>query len=137
MRVVARRRSGFTHDVEIDSGHTIVIDEPVESGGEDLGPSPTRAAAAGLAACTAITCEMYAERKGWELGAVEVEVEVEYGENSSIDHLTVALRVPEPLDEAQQERLLAIAGKCPVHRALAGANPVAITDRIESSTPAP
>ena len=45
--------------------------------------------------------------------------------------------MPEPLNEAQQERLLAIAGKCPVHRALAGATPVAITDRIESSTPAP
>ena len=73
MRVVARRReaTGFTHDVEIDSGHTIVIDEPVEHGGGDLGPSPTRAAAAGLAACTAITCEMYAARKGWTVREAE------------------------------------------------------------------
>ena len=61
------------------SGHTLVIDEPADRGGADLGPSPTRAAAAGLAACTAITCEMYAARKGWELGAVECEVEVEQG----------------------------------------------------------
>ena len=51
-----------------------------------------------------------------ELGEVEVEVET-YGRNSSIDRLTVALRVPEPLDEGQQERLLAIAAKCPVQRA--------------------
>ena len=66
-----------------------------------------------------------------------MEVEIEYGRNSSIDRLTVALRVPEPLDEGQQERLLAIAAKCPVHRALAGAPPVTITDRIECRTPAP
>ena len=137
MRAMARRRGGFTHDVEIEGGHSLVIDEPRGAGGGDAGPSPTRTVAAALAACTAITCEMYAQRKGWELGEVEVEVELEYGENSSIDHLTVALRVREPLDEGQQERLLAIAGKCPVHRALAGATPVAITDRIESSTPAP
>ena len=72
MRVVARRRDGYTHEVEIDTGHTIVIDEPVALGGNGRGTSPTRAAATGLAACTAITCEMYAARKGWELGAVEV-----------------------------------------------------------------
>jgi putative redox protein len=137
VKVVARRRRGYTHDVEIEGGHSLVIDEPRGAGGEDAGPSPTRTVAAALAACTAITCEMYAERKGWELGEVEVEVEVDYGENSSIDQMTVALRVPETLDEDQQERLLAIAGKCPVHRALAGATPVAITDRIEYQTPAP
>jgi putative redox protein len=137
VRAVARRRSGYTHDIETDGGHRLVIDEPRGAGGEDAGPSPTRTVAAALAACTAITCEMYAQRKGWELGEVEVEVEFDYGEKSSIESLTVALRVPEPLDEGQQERLLAIAGKCPVHRALAGATPVAITDRIDCPTPAP
>ncbi len=134
MRVVARRReaSGFTHDVEIDSGHTIVIDEPVESGGADLGPSPTRAAAAGLAACTAITCEMYAARKGWDLGAVECEVEVEQGRGSVFEVITLTLRIPAALDDAQRDRLLVIAGKCPVHRALSGESEVVINDRIES-----
>jgi putative redox protein len=136
VRAIARRGAGFTHEVEIEGGHSLVIDEPREAGGADAGPSPTRAVAAALAACTAITCEMYAQRKGWELGAVEVDVELEYGQNSSIDSLTVTLRVPEALDEAQQTRLLEIAGKCPVHRALAGETPVAITDRIECPTPA-
>ncbi len=131
MRVVARRRDGYTHEVETDSGHTLVIDEPVDRGGADLGPSPTRAAAAGLAACTAITCEMYAAHKGWELGAVEVEVEVEQGQGSTFEEITVVLRVPEPLDDEQRDRLLVIAGKCPVHRALSGESEVAIHDRIE------
>jgi putative redox protein len=136
VRATARRGEGFTHEVEIEGGHALVIDEPREAGGADAGPSPTRVVAAALAACTAITCEMYAQRKGWELGAVEVDVDLEYGQSSSIDSLTVTVHVPEALDEAQQARLLEIAGKCPVHRALAGATPVAISDRIECPTPA-
>jgi putative redox protein len=133
VRVVARRRDGYTHDVEIDSGHTIVIDEPVESGGQDLGPSPTRAAAAGLAACTAITCEMYAARKGWDLGAVECEVEVHQGRGSVFEVIDLTLRIPAELDAQQRDRLLQIAAKCPVHRALKGDSEVVINDRIESA----
>lgn len=131
MKVTARRRSGYTHDVEIDSGHTIVIDEATAAGGGDEGPSPTRAVAAALAACTAITCEMYAERKGWELGKVEVEVNVTQDEKSSFVDATVTMRVPESLDEEQQAALLVIAGKCPIHKALAGETPVMIADELE------
>lgn len=129
-RAVARRRAGFTHDVELDGGHTLVFDEPRDAGGADEGPSPTRVLTASLAACTAITVEMYAERKGWELGAVEVEVEAKY-EGAAPTSFTVTLRVPEPLAEEQQSRLVVIAGKCPVHRVIAGATEVSITDRIE------
>ena len=130
IRVVARRREGFTHEVEIDSGHTLVIDEPHDRGGADLGPSPTRAAAAGLAACTAITCEMYAAMKGWELGAVECEVEIDQGKGSNFEEITLVLKVPEQLTDEQRERLLVIAGKCPVHRALKDG--VVIHDRLET-----
>jgi putative redox protein len=129
MRVTARRRQGYTHDVEIEGGHTVVIDEPEAAGGADLGPSPTRVAGAALAACTAITCEMYANRKGWELGDVEVEVEATQAANTAFEEITVTLRVPEPLTDEQRERLLVIAGKCPVHRAIAGE--VTVHDRIE------
>ena len=71
-------RSGFAHEVDIEGGHTIVVDEPPDAGGTDTGPSPGRLLAASLAACTAVTMEMYAERKGWELGAVEVDVDAAY-----------------------------------------------------------
>ena len=108
------------HDVEIEVANTLVIDEPRGAGGADAGPPPPARSLprSPRAPRSPARC---AGRKGWELGEVEVEVEIEYGRNSSIDRLTVALRVPEPLDEGQQERLLAIAAKCPVHRALAGA----------------
>ena len=130
IKVVARRREGFTHEVEIDTGHTLVIDEPEDRGGADLGPSPTRAAAAGLAACTAITCEMYAERKGWNLGRVECEVEIDQGRGSNFEEIRLTLKIPESLDDEQRERLLVIASKCPVHRALKDG--VVIHDRIET-----
>jgi putative redox protein len=129
----ARRREGFTHDVETEGGHELVIDEPRDRGGADEGPSPMRALSAALAACTAITVEMYAERKDWDLGAVEVEVEREDDGRGGARSFTVTLRVPAALDEEQREKLLVIAGKCPVHRALAGETTVTIADRIESA----
>jgi putative redox protein len=136
MKATARRREGFTHDVEIEGGHTLVVDEPREQGGADAGPSPTRMLAAALASCTAITVEMYAARKGWELGAVEVEVDMGYDEKATPNSFDVTVRIPAPLDPEQEERVLVIAGKCPVHRALAAQTEVSIRDRIERQTPA-
>jgi putative redox protein len=126
----ARRRAGYTHDVEVD-GHELVMDEPEASGGANQGPSPTRLLAASLAACTAITMEMYADRKGWDLGELEVVAEMEYGEASAPKSFTVTLHLPRGLSEDQVERLKVIAGKCPVHRTLSGETEVLIEDRVE------
>jgi putative redox protein len=121
MRVLARRLSGYAHEVEIDEGaHRIVIDEPLTvPGGGDNGPSPTRLLASALAGCIAITMEMYADRKGWDLGAVEVSVDVGY-DGFVPRSFATEIRVPAELSEEQRERLLAVARKCPVHRAIAG-----------------
>ena len=129
-RAVARRREGYTHDVEID-GHPVVVDEPEEAGGSNLGPSPTRLLAGSLASCTAITLEMYADRKGWDLGEVEVVVDMEYGPGSVPTSFLVTLKLPKELSEEQQGRLQVIAGKCPVHRVLSRDAEVEIEDRIE------
>jgi putative redox protein len=129
MKVVARRTEGFAHEIEIEGGHTVVVDEPPELGGEDLGPRPTRMLAAALAGCTAITIELYAARKGWELGAVEVEVEVEMDKANPVS-FEVRVRVPAELDEEQRRRLLTIAGKCPVHKVIAGEVPVTVSETV-------
>jgi putative redox protein len=131
VKATARRRQGYTHDVEIQGGHRLVIDEPEESGGANQGPSPTRTLAATLAACTAITMEMYAARKGWDVGELEVEVEMEYGQSSVPRSFAVILRLPKGLSEDQIERLKVIAGKCPVHRALSHETALSIEDRVE------
>ena len=128
-KVAARRRQGYTHDVEIEGGHTLVVDEPKPDGGNDEGPSPTRLLGAALAACTAITVEMYADRKGWDVGELEVEVEIAY-EGSVPTAFEVTLRCPGDLNAEQLERLLVIAAKCPVHKALAAETGVTISDRV-------
>ncbi|MDX6601395.1 MAG: putative redox protein [Solirubrobacterales bacterium] len=130
MKVVARRREGFAHDIEIEGGHTIRIDEPLAAVGSDTGPSPTRLVAASLAGCIAVTIEMYAERKGWDVGPVEVDVDVEYNEFAPLS-FAVTLRLPAELNDKQRSRLLVVARKCPVHKLLAGETPVVVSDRIE------
>ena len=125
----ARRRQGYLHDVEV-AGHSLVVDEPEAAGGTNQGPSPTRLLAGALAACTAITVEMYAARKEWELGQVEVDVDMTY-EGAVPNRFAVTLRIECALDDEQIERLRVIAGKCPVHRALASETAVSIEDRIE------
>ena len=129
--VVARRREGFAHDVEIEGGHTLLVDEPADAGGNDEGPSPTQILAASLAACTAITIEMYAARKEWPLEDVEVVVEMEYGQPSVPKSFAVTVKLPKELSEDQLDRLLAIAAKCPVHRALKHETDVTVLDRVE------
>jgi len=128
-RALATRSTGYEHEVLIDDRHRLVVDEPERSGGHDAGPSPTRVLAASLAACTAVTVEMYAARKEWEVGELAVEVEMEY-EGPVPSEFTVTLRLPGGLTEEQLERLRTIAGKCPVHRALAAQTKVSITDRV-------
>ena len=131
MRASARQREGLVHAVEVD-GHEIVVDEPLDNGGTDSAASPTRLLTAALAACTAITIELYAGRKGWDVGGLEVDVDFSgaprAGETPRFD---VTLTLPEDLDAEQRERIVVIAGKCPVHRMLASETPVAIEDRIE------
>lgn len=131
MRVVARRAEGFAHDVEVEGGHTLRVDEPVAAGGTDSGPSPTRMLAASLAGCIAITVEMYAERKGWDVGKVEVDVEVGY-DGPVPTSFEVGLRLPADLDEEQRRRLLVIATKCPVHKVIAGSEAhVSVGERLD------
>jgi putative redox protein len=116
-RAVARRRQGYEHEVEI-RGHSLIVDETEEDGGGDQGPRPTELLAASLASCTAITIEMYAGRKEWELGDVEVTAEFTPTTPDTPPKFKVEIRIPAELTDEQRERILTIAHKCPVHRAL-------------------
>lgn len=120
MRAISRRVDGrLRQRVEIRR-HELTADEPRDHGGEDSGPSPQELLAASLASCTAITMEMYAMRKGWDVGDVSVEVDYEPAQRGSPTRFTMEVQLPKELPEDQRERLLQIAAKCPVHRALEG-----------------
>jgi putative redox protein len=129
MKVTAQRNDGtFQHTVQVRD-HQITIDEAIQSGGEDAGPDPQELLAASLATCTAITLEMYAARKGWDVGHVEVDVQYSPAERGCPTKFDLVLRVPENLPEEQVERLRVIAAKCPVHRTLDGE--VMFNERVE------
>jgi putative redox protein len=120
MRATARRENGtLSHAVEMRE-HTLTADEPKDQGGEDTGPSPQELLAASLASCTAITMEMYAQRKGWELGDVTVDVNYEPAQRGSPTRFRMVVNFPKELPEEQRERLMQIGAKCPVHRVLEG-----------------
>jgi putative redox protein len=128
MRAVARRREGFTHDVQVRE-HSVVVDEPASSGGDDLGPSPQELLAASLASCTAVTMEMYAKRKGWDVSGMAVDCRYTPAERGVPTRFELVITMPAHLEEEQVERLQVIAAKCPVHRTLEGE--VAFEERVE------
>lgn len=125
----ARRVKGFEHEIAI-RGHRLTADEPADAGGGDAGPRPTELLAASLASCAAITMEMYADRKGWELGELEVAVDYTGPEEGNDPSFDVRIRLPADLTDEQRDRLLVIATKCPVHKTLK-AQDVRVNDELE------
>jgi putative redox protein len=120
MKATAQRNDGtFKHTVQVRD-HQLTIDERSESGGGDTGPDPQELLVASLASCTAITMEMYAARKGWDIGNVAVDVQYTPAERGCPTRFELTLRLPEDLPEEQVQRLRVIAAKCPVHRTLDG-----------------
>jgi putative redox protein len=135
MKAIARRtaRNAFSHRIDI-RGHQLVADEPTEHGGEDDGPSPQELLAASLASCTAVTMEMYAKRKGWDLGPVEVQCEYTAADRGCMTNFKLVIRLPSDCPQEQINKLRIIAAKCPVHRTLDGE--VSFDERIELVEPA-
>jgi len=127
-RVTARTASGAFRTEILARGHPLIADEPRAVGGEGLGPTPYDLLGAALGACTSMTLRIYADRKGWPLE--EAVVRLEHAklyardeersehEDARLDRLDREVTLFGPLDEAQRERLLQIAERCPVHRTL-------------------
>jgi putative redox protein len=135
--VVARRTRGFSHEVDLGDGFEMIVDEPAEDGGNGTGPRPTQLLATSLAGCTAITIELYAERKGWELPGLEVAVEMSSeGEEKGVlthavpTHFAVEVALPDGLDDEQRRKLMVIAEKCPVHRLLEHGAEITVAERL-------
>lgn len=102
--------------------HLLVADELPAAGGDDRGPDPFQLLQAALGACTSMTLGVYARRKGWPLGEVTVRVarRREAAAGGVREVFTRQIEVGGPLDAEQRTRLLEIANKCPVHKALTG-----------------
>ena len=127
----------FTTQLITDS-HEFLADEPKSAGGNNVGPDPYELLCAALAACTAMTMNMYAKRKEWDIEDVAVFVshkrthceDCEHNENSQakIDEFTRKIRLSYNLNDEQHSKLLAIADKCPVHKTLASISKIKTTE---------
>src|SRR6476659_1134641 len=100
----AQRISGYRHGIKVRQ-HRLNSDEPRSSGGDDAAPSPQELLAASLASCTAVTIEMYAARKGWDLRDVEVVCEYIPAERGCPTKFVLTLRLPSDLADEQVQRL--------------------------------
>jgi putative redox protein len=112
--------------VELRAGtHHLVADETPVAGGADTGPSPFALLLSGLAACTAITLRMYAERHGWPLRTIEVEARYDVTDDDA--RIVRTVTVPPDLPVDQRRRLEEIAERTPVTNAVPAGTPIATT----------
>ena len=122
---------GTTYQTRIDTGDlALIADEPLDAGGDGLGPSPYELLLAGLGHCTVLTILLYARRKGWPLAGVSVRASHERvvvaeeldGEliRKKAERIIQEIALQGDLDRDQRVRLIEIAGKCPVHRTMSG-----------------
>jgi putative redox protein len=118
--VVAENGQGRYQQAVTVGQHQLIADEPVSVGGADAGPEPFDFVMAGLGACTSMTLRMYAERKGLALTHVSVALSHEKIEVDGVsrDRIERTITLAGELTAEQRQRLLEIANKCPVHRAL-------------------
>ena len=116
--------------VELTAGrHRWLADEPAGVG-DDTGPNPYQLLLGALGACTAMTVQMYARRKGWPLDAVEVELDThkihardcadcESDPETRVDIVELELTLRGDLSPGAVRRgCRRSPGRCPVHRTL-------------------
>ena len=136
--LVEEKDHQFTQHVSTKN-HTWLADEPTDVGGKNLGPDPYDHLLAGLGACTAMTLRMYASRK--ELPLEHIKVELNHTRNynqdcddcektGNIEAITRKITLQGDLTDAQRNRLLEIADKCPVHKTLHN-SPLMVSELVE------
>ena len=111
-----RSGGGLRHEIDVNGRHAIWTDEPEGIGGADTGPTPHELLPAALAGCIATMIGLYADRRGWPLTGVVVDVD--YDADAEPRTFAVDVQLPADLTEDQVDRLRRVVETCPVRRAL-------------------
>lgn len=119
MATITARIERTPYETHLSTGsQVIVIDEPTDVGGQDKGMRPGELLAGSLASCTVITLRMYADRKGWPVDSIVAHVDYTYNSQQNRSTFTTRLILNGDLDDDQRARMLEMADRCPVHKAL-------------------
>ena len=128
IEVVRDTSRQMKHTVHVRQ-HAFAVDEPASNGGEDLGPTPHDLYDSALGACKALTTLWYARRKLIPVEDIRVTVERDDSEErGGVYRLRVTLELTGPLTDAQRHELLAVAGKCPVHKLMTRVTTEVVTE---------
>ena len=127
--LVSIGKEKYTTQIKFNN-HAMLVDEPTDVGGQDLGPKPLLLLLSSLGSCKAITMRMYADNKKWPLEAIEITLSSESlkGELGQSTKIQVQVNLIGDLDEAQKTRILAIGEKCPIQKILN--NPIHIETNL-------
>jgi putative redox protein len=123
MATITARIERTPYETHLSTGsQVIVLDEPTDVGGQDRGMRPGELLAGSLASCIVITLRMYADRKGWPVDSIVAHVDYTHNSQLSRSNFTTRLILNGDLDDKQRARMLEMADRCPVHKALS--NPI-------------
>ena len=125
--VMLQARGSFR--TEVTAGpHHFVLDEPSDAGGTGEGPTPYDMLASALGGCTVMTLHFYAKREKLPLEGVDVTVthDRQHAKDCAdcttasgyIHRFRVEIHLHGTLSEEQKQKLLSIAGRCPVKKTL-------------------
>jgi putative redox protein len=121
--VTAHARQPYRQTITAGN-HTYYADAPLSNGGQDTAPNPHALILGALGACTTMTLQMYANRKGWDLSDVTVKLDEGKtripGKAGVIPLITKDIEVKGNLSADQVKQLKTIAEKCPVNQLIMG-----------------
>jgi putative redox protein len=117
IEVIHAKDDRFLIDVR---GHGLVVDQPTEAGGGDVGPTPTELFVASLAACVGFYAERFLRRHGLPSEGLRVEADFEMAPDghARVSSVTLRLHVPAELSAGRRVALLAVIQRCTVHNSL-------------------
>jgi putative redox protein len=118
-RIDVRHVEGARYQMDI-RGHKVVVDQPIEAGGTDAGPTPTELFVGGLAACVAFYAGRFLERHGIERDGLSVACDWEMASDrpSRVGRIDITLGLPADFPEEHHERLMAVVEHCTVHNSM-------------------
>ena len=119
-------RSGYQFDISIRD-HVVTVDQPVDAGGDDVGPTPTELFVAGLGSCVAFYARRYLRRHRLDESGLSVDVTYRMGSKPArVAEVDVRINLPEDFPPARREALLAVAGHCTVHNSITTAPEITV-----------